>query len=220
MDWSKLYEKELFRADNCYLKCDSYCCNNFFGKYYNFLDKDSVVLPLIDEEYEIYKKRGGIKNIKEKKYELNIGEKKFIFFLLYCKEKGLCKPHTNRPFICRTYPFLPKVNEYGEIIGFNYASLFDIFFNKENHNCPLVKDKKIYNEWKQNLPEFSPKMIFALMLLDALIEELKKLDLNFSESMKQSVNKLELILLSGKVFKKIDVTKIYEKVKKVYGEFL
>ncbi len=221
--WSEIYQKELFLAPNCYKECDGYCCNNFFGKYYNILDKDSVILPMIDEEYEEYKKRGGIKNITEKKYEIKIKDKKFVFYLLGCKEKGLCNPHSNRPFICRVYPYLPKVNIKGEIIGFNYASMMDIFYSsKKTHKCPLVTKDYIQQSIKQNLPKLTPKMIFALILIDEVFKEIKKFIPEYIDKsdIQKFITKFEMLMLSSKVFKNINIEKIYEEVKKEYGEFL
>jgi len=223
MKWSEIYQKELFLAPECYKECSGYCCNNFFGKYYKILDKESVVLPMIDDEYEEYKKRGGIKNVKEKRYEIKVKDKKFVFYLLSCKEKGLCNPHSNRPFICRIYPYLPKVNEKGEIIGFNYASIMDIFYSsKEKHNCPLVRKDYIKEEIKKNLPKLSAKMIFALILVDEVFKEIKKFLPEYIDQndKKKFISKFEMVILSGKIFKNIDIVSIYEKVKQYHGEFL
>jgi len=229
MNWDKIYKQEFFNAPNCYKECDSYCCNNFFGKYYNFLDKDAVIIPMLDDEYKVYKKRGGIKNIKEKKYKIEVTSNRFLtFYLLSCKEKGLCNPHSNRPFICRIYPYIPKVDYNSNIIGYNYASFMDIFYsNSIKHNCPLVaKDEnKIKEQIENNLPKFDPKMIFVLTLIDEVIKHIKKylpenIDKLDIENQKKFIAKFEMLMLSGKAFKEVDIGKIYKDISKIYGEFL
>jgi hypothetical protein len=121
------------------------------------------------------------------------------------------------------YPYLPKVNIKGEIIGFNYASIMDIFYSsKEKHNCPLVRKDYIQEEIKKNMPKLSPKMIFALMLVDELFKEIKKHipeHIDTTDTAK-FILKFEMLILSGKIFKNIDVVSIYEQVKKIHGEFL
>jgi Fe-S-cluster containining protein len=229
MNWREIYETEFFQAPGCYLECGGYCCNNFFGKYYRFLDSESVVLPLIDDEYEIYRKRGGIENVDAKKYEIEVKpRKKLVFYLLHCREKGLCKPHTNRPLICRIYPYLPKLDDWGKGVGWQYASLMDIFYSSaQRHSCPLVREnaETIKREIMENMPAWSPKMILALQLIDALIENIKtmipeKIDTLNEEEQRALIAKFEMLILSGKAFKAIDMAGIYDRLAKVHGDFL
>jgi len=227
MNWNKIYKEELFTAKNCYLECGGYCCNNFFGQYYSILDKNNVVLPMSDDEYNEYKKHK-VDNLKEKKYQIKIKDKEFIFYLLFCNEKGLCNPHQNRPLICKIYPYIPKVNLEGEVIGFNYASFMDLFYSaKDKHNCPLVfkDEKRIQDEIIKNLPKLDAKMIFIFILLDKVMEKLKSyfptnIDKLNQTELKKFILKFEMLLLTGKVFKKINIEEIYEDVKNIYGDFL
>jgi len=229
MDWNEIYDKELFQAPGCHTQCGGYCCNNFFGRYFNFLDKNSVALPLIDEEYEVYKKRGGVKNIKEKKYSIEVVKNKFLtFYLLSCKESGFCDPHSNRPFICKIYPYMPRVDYDSNIIGYNYASFMDIFYSDEkHHNCPLVakEGNRIQDEITRNLPKLSPKMIFALMIFDEVIRNIRSslpanIDLLDEKDKKIFFAKFEMLMLTGRPFKNIQTEKIYYELKKRSGEFL
>jgi Fe-S-cluster containining protein len=228
MNWSEIYDKELFLAPNCYLTCNGYCCNNFFGKYYSILDKESVILPMVDDEYQEYKKRGGIKNVNAKRYSIKIEDKEFVFYLLSCKEKGLCNPHQNRPLICKIYPYIPKVDTNGKIIDFNFASLMDIFYSfDEVHSCTLVKKEadRIKSDITRNLPKLDGKITFALILIDEAIKNIKKylpqkIDTLSQNEQKKFIKKFEMLMLSGKAFKEIDIQKLYEKVKNHYGEFL
>ena len=228
MKWSEIYEKDFIYVNECYKLCDGYCCKNFFGEYFKFLDKEAVILPLIDEEYEEYKKRGGIENINATKKEIFFEDKIFTFYLLKCKEKGLCNPHLNRPFICRVYPYLPVVDIDGNIIDFVYAALIDNLVNRDFHKCPLVKEESIKNSLKNNLKDisFSPKMIFALNLANLLVKYLK---IYIPERMENSnikdiVKKFEMLFLSNKIFKdknfQLETKEIYNKVKDRYGDFL
>ena len=227
--WNEIYNKELIYAPNCYTKCDGYCCNNFFGKYFSFLDKEAVILPLIDEEYKEYKQRGGIKNITETKKEIKFNDNKiFTIYLLKCKEKGLCNPHSNRPFICRTYPYLPTVDEYGNINGVIFAALIDNIINPYFHPCPLTKEEDIKQQLISNLSDikFTPKMILALKLSELLIKYLQKEIDEFidDKNIKSVIKKFEKIFLTNKIFKnpkfKQEANKIYNNLKRVYGDFL
>jgi len=227
--WNKVYEKEFIFAPECYKSCNSYCCNNFFGEYFSFLDKEAVILPLIDEEYEVYKKRGGIKNITETKKEITFNDnKKLTLYLLKCKEHGLCSPHNNRPFICRIYPYLPKVDLEGNIEGLLYASLIDNIIEKNYHPCPLTKQNDIKEELLNNLKDikFTPKTILALKLAELLIIYLQKEIKEFINEKNKAlvIKKFEKIFLGNKIFKneqfKKEANEIYMKMKKRYGEFL
>jgi len=227
VQWSELYEREFFSAPGCYLECGGYCCNNFFGRYYAILDRESVMIPMTDDEYEVYRSRGGIENVTVTRHEIAIGEgKRFVFYLLSCKEKGLCRPHANRPMVCRLYPRLPRVDEYGEIIGFNEASLMDLFYQKSAHPCPLVaKDQGVEEQIARNFPKPDAKTIFALMLADAVMKALvrllpEKLDTADEEQIRRLARRFEAAMLGGKIFRSIDVVSIYKKVAAVHGEFL
>ena len=227
-NWAEIYDKELIYAPNCWMECDGYCCQNFFGKHFKFLDKESVILPLIEEEYAEYKKRGGIENLKETKKTIPIKDKSITLYLLKCQEKGLCNPHQNRPFICRVYPYFPVVSQTGEIIDFTYAALMDNLVSKEYHKCPLTKEERTKKEIVKNLGTIEdPKIIFIFMLTNLLIEHLKKYipdRIDSPRSERKLVAKFEKLILGNKIFKdksfKDEAAAIYDALVKQYGEFL
>lgn len=61
--WEEVYKTEYVNAPECRKTCRRYCCKNFYGEHFNILDKTGVSLPLLEKEYEHYKKIGGIRNI-------------------------------------------------------------------------------------------------------------------------------------------------------------
>lgn len=230
MDWNKIYEKNFIYANECYKTCDGYCCKNFFGTHFKFLDKDAVILPLIDDEYNEYKKRGGIKNINDiVKKEIPFDDKIFTLYLLKCREKGLCNPHNNRPFICRIYPYFPVIDLDGNVVDFVYASLIDNLVDENYHKCTLIKDNSILKELRKNLLDisFSTKMILGLKLVELLIKYLKSYIPNKIDNKNKEQNivtKFEMLFLSNKIFKnenfQLEAKQIYSQIKEKYGNFL
>ena len=89
-----------------------------------------MALPLLEKEFNEYKKSGGIIGLEEAKkieeFKLKNGAILRIFWL-HCSLVGLCNPHQNRPLICKLYPFLPKVDNRGRILDF-FLLLFLICF--------------------------------------------------------------------------------------------
>ena len=106
-------ETEFVNFPKCYESCGGYCCKGFKNANFKFFDGSYVALPLLEKEFNEYKKSGGIIGLEEAKkieeFKLKNGAILRIFWL-HCSLVGLCNPHQNRPLICKLYPFLPKVD--------------------------------------------------------------------------------------------------------------
>lgn len=235
--WKKIYSTSFFDAPQCWTTCDGYCCKNFFGNYFTIFNKDSVVLPMFEDEYLYYESIGGIKNIPKATkhtFELNSKEKFSVYFTK-CNAKGMCDPHCARPLICRIYPYFPIVNVKGEIIDFEYAAFMDLFYeNKLNHPCTLVREQsaqikqQIQNSFQESLKE-NPKLIFTFKLLELLALFVKNhfpihLDKLSEEEKKTFFKNYEITMLKGTIWKKEEfknkVLQTYIQIKNHYGNFL
>ena len=235
VNWDKIYNSEFIHAPNCWKSCGGYCCKNFYGDQFKILDKQGVALPLLEAEYEYYKSIGGIKNItepaKKRTFTLNNG-KSFSIYILSCSCKGLCNPHNARPLVCRIYPYFPLVNASGDIEGFEYSALMDLFYRDpdKNHKCTLVREQaqKVKNELSINLQPLlaDPQVVFIFMCLKELVSRLKTKMAGFidnldDESKKRFIAKYEWMILTGKPWADKEfgerITAIYEEVKVANG---
>ncbi|MDY3114065.1 MAG: hypothetical protein SOW25_07065 [Helicobacter sp.] len=231
-DWEAIYKLDFINFTDCYKTCDSYCCKNFLGKHFKILDKEAVILPLLESEFNFYQKKGGISGIKDIKKEVFKlkNQKEFSLYFLTCTCKGLCTPHNLRPLICRIYPYFPCVSTRGEIIGFKAASFMDLFFKDNSfHPCTLVREHSIelQNSLRESLKPLMryPLLIFSFKALEILAKflELKMQDEAniFSESF---FKKLEWNLISRKAWSveacKNEISTSYDEIAKIYGDFL
>lgn len=235
IDWDSVYRSEFVNAPECWKTCDGYCCKNFYGEHFNILDKQGVSLPLLESEYEHYKRIGGIQNIeqpaKKRTFDLANG-KSFSIYLLSCKCSGLCNPHGHRPLICRIYPYFPVVSAEGTILDFEYAALMDLFYRDpdNNHKCTLVREqsRRIKQELSVNLQPFlnNPELVFVLRCLKLLVDRLKEkmngfIDDLSEEQKKRFIAKYEFMILSGKPWKDKEfsekIQQAYDDVKEAFG---
>ncbi len=173
--FKNLKDKEYVFFKECYKTCNGYCCNNFHADKFKFINKDNVILPMIEHEFLAMQNSGGMDNVKdykEKTFTLKCGKKLKVYFL-ECGVKGLCSPHCNRPLICKIYPYFPLVNENGDFLGVREVAMLDLFYKDDkNHPCTLVNTHKeqLLKEYKQSIKELlkEPIMIFIFMLLEIL----------------------------------------------------
>jgi hypothetical protein len=236
INWNKIYNTNFFTANNCWTTCDGYCCKNFYGNYFKIFNKENVVLPMFEDEYDYYKSIGGIKNIDQpdKHVFRLMNNKEFSIYFAKCNQKGMCDPHCSRPLICRIYPYFPLVDLKGNVIGFEYAALLDLFYeNDAVHPCTLVREQNLIikeqlkNSFKDVLE--NPKFIFMFKLLELISTTVKEAfpmymnRLNEDEKIVFYKN-YENTMLKGRLWKnekfKKDATYIYEQIEEYYGEFL
>lgn len=226
MIWEYVYNTEFVAFKDCYLSgCGGYCCD--ISKDFSIIS--SITLPLLEEEYNYYRQKGGIQNINDFKKEEFILQngKKFTLYYLICNCKGLCNPHSMRPLICRIYPFIPKVSFKGECEGFLYASLFDVIYNDLNHPCTLARENKeeIFITLQEKLKPLllKPKLIFAFKTIEILYTHLLS-RLNLNKDLSKCNKRLEFLLLSRKAWKseafKHEISQAYEEIAKNFGDFL
>lgn len=233
--WQEVYKTEYVDAPECWKTCGGYCCKNFYGEHFNILDKTGVSLPLLEKEYEHYKKIGGIRNIttpaKKRTFYLKNG-KSFSIYLLSCHCGGLCEPHGHRPLICRIYPYFPVVDSSGTILDFEYAALMDLFYRdpEKDHNCTLVREQS--RNLKQSLAISlrplmrDPEVVFVFLCLKELVDRLKEkvgsyINTLDETQLKKFINKYEWMILTGKPWKDSAFSKridaIYDEVKAAFG---
>lgn len=236
INWEEIYSKEFAFFDECYKTCDGYCCKNFHQSF-KILPKNIVTLPLLKSEFEHYQKIGGISNLikppKIQKYTLKNGKCLEIVYLS-CDCNGLCSPHKNRPLICKIYPYFPIFDNLGKLEGFEYSSIYDLFYKPENHPCTLVSKNKLELEEQliksvQILGDFV-LLIFIFKVLKILANSLREYikidDLSLlDESEKQKFfTKFEWAILSAKAWKKEkvrdDIQNAYDELALIYGDFL
>lgn len=234
VDWKDIYDTQFVFFDDCWKTCDGYCCKNFFGGYLNILDKDSVVLPMLEDEFLYYQSIGGISNItdtpKKQTFTLKNG-KEFTIYFLSCKCKGMCEPHSSRPIICKIYPYFPIVDYNGEILGYENCALMDIFYSdKHKHKCTLVNTHNIQLSLQLDVSMKKllkyPIFIFTFMVMKLFIDKLRdnmphKIDLLDDNGKKKFFLKYEMNILSGKPWKRNsfadEIVDIYNKVASRYG---
>ena len=141
-------------------------------------------------------------------------------------------PHGHRPLICRIYPYFPVVDSKGNIEGFEYAALMDLFYRKpdENHKCTLVREQsvRIKNELSASLQPLlkDPEIVFLFRTLKLLVDRLKKkmdgfIDELSDEDKKRFIAKYEWMILTGKPWQdasfSAEVTQVYDEVKDCFG---
>jgi len=234
INWSELYNDDFFNTGTCWTTCDSYCCK------FNHIDSKGtkgVSLPLFPGEHLHFQEIGGIRNIedplKERKYTLPDG-KSFSTYFLTCKCVGLCTPNEQRPLICRFYPYLPVVNAAGEIEGFDYSALTDVFYDNPNlnHPCTLVREQsdQVQNELRKSLGKVLqyPQFVFTFMTANLLIRYLRDAldtqvdDMEEAEK-KAFFKKYQWAVFTGQPWRNPgfnqDVQEAYDAVKAHFGEF-
>lgn len=234
IDWQALYNDDFFSAGTCWTTCDSYCCK------FNHVDAKGtkgVSLPLFPGEHLHFQAIGGIKNIddpvKERKYTLPDGTN-FSTYFLTCKCVGLCTPNEQRPLICRFYPYLPVVNGKGEILGFDYSALTDVFYDNPNlnHPCTLVREQpgEVQSELRKSLPKLLqyPQFVFTFMAANLLTKFLREslgttIDGMEEEEKKAFYKKYQWAVFTGQPWRNKAfgqaVQEAYEEVKAHFGEF-
>lgn len=234
-DWSVIYQTEFVNAPECWKTCGGYCCKNFYGEHLNILDKEGVSLPLTESEYKYYESIGGISNItqpaKKRTFKLNNG-KSFSIYLLSCHCGGLCNPHGHRPLICRIYPYFPIVDAAGNVEGFEYAALMDLFYRDpdNNHKCTLVREQseRIKRELAVSLKPLlnDPEIVFIFICLKLLVSRLKNkmgvfIDDLSEQDKKRFIAKYEWMILTGKPWKDSsfsqEITDAYDAVCAAFG---
>lgn len=240
IDWESIYSREFIFFEKCYETCDGYCCTSEFDV--NFSKRKSIVLPLLESEYEYYKTKGGITNFKNDKVSketFKIRDKTFTIYFVYCDCFGLCSPHCMRPLVCRLYPVFPLVDFEGKIQGFYPISFLDLFFShKKAHKCTLVRehsselDVQLRNSL-QILLKY-PMFIFLFKVMEILAKGLQDymksqcenifVDLMSEEEKSVFLKKYNLAILLKAPWKNTEFSKqvlnIYDEIVKKYGEFL
>lgn len=221
-DFENIYAMKFVDFPNCYTTCNNgECCQK---RLTNINDR-SLMLPLLEDEYKYYKKIGGLDGLNEPKKEEFIlkNGKVFRLYYLLCNKQGLCAPQANKPLICRLYPYFPKVNEKGEMLGYLYASIFDVYLDKKTHYCTLVRERD--DELKKQLQSAKillkfPIFIFAFKCVEILQNHL--LDyLNQSAFSEQNLAKAILFRLPFKSENfKNEISKAYDEIAKNFGDFL
>lgn len=235
------YKTEFIHSPQCYKTCNSYCCSGFQNENFSFIKHNFVMLPLLEHEFKEYKKNGCVKGLEEPKniesFKLKNGHIVRLYWL-QCELGGLCQPHQNRPLICKLYPFLPKVNAKGDILGYMPATFFDMIFDKDNHPCTLVRESshKLQEELNNSLAPLlkEPAYIFAFMVCELLLERLQSmLNNKFGSYLLNKIPKnktkeyyqnLEISLLLRSNWKNKEffdkVNEIHDQIAKIWGEFL
>lgn len=180
-DWQAVYESSETDMAACYTYCGGYCCKNFHANDFRILAAKEVVLPIIESEYDHLMSIGGMKrttdHVQHETFTLADGYSVKLYFLK-CACEGFCSPHANRPLICRLYPYLPKIDYEGNIIGFDYAALVDLFYaSKDKHPCYLVRHEEtvVQSQMKAALQPLvaNPEMIFLLKAASLVVKSLR-----------------------------------------------
>lgn len=234
-------ETEFVNFPKCYESCGGYCCKGFKNANFKFFDGSYVALPLLEKEFNEYKKSGGIIGLEEAKkieeFKLKNGAILRIFWL-HCSLVGLCNPHQNRPLICKLYPFLPKVDNKGEILDFFSATFFDLFYDKSSHPCTLVAqhEDEVKAQLKNSLEPLlkDPLYIFAFRACELLAVYLRNLlKKEFGSYLINKINdenhakfwqKAEMLLLLRKAWRNQEfyneICDIHDEIAQIWGEFL
>lgn len=219
-DFKDIYELKFVDFPRCYTTCNNgQCCKIRFKNISN----KALMLPLLEAEFSYYKKIGGLdglQNAKKESFILKNG-RVFSLYYLHCDKGGLCFPQANKPLICRLYPYLPKVNAKGQMVGYLYASIFDILLNAKTHYCTLVREhdsqlKKQFESVKILLK--FPIFIFAFkcaqILQEHLIEYANK---NGEQSLAKAI--MFRIPFKNEAFKD-EISAAYDEIAKNFGDFL
>ena len=209
---------------DCYKACGGHCCNA--------LSDDENILPMLEPEFLSMKKNGGLNNIDffHKTFVLKCGKSINIYFLI-CKNKGLCKPHKNRPLVCKIYPYFPLVSKYGEFLGVREISFYDLFYKDDkNHPCTLINLHKneLLQMYKQNIQKIikEPIMIFVFMVFEIIDRHLKSYfnqnfkniffdDLSKSEKKMFFKNNNLFLALKSNAFQD-DINELYLSLESIY----
>jgi len=179
----------------------------------NLLKSSAVILPFFPGEYDYYTSLGGIQSINEspsvQEYALPDGTSYTARFIK-CSCAGMCVPHAARPLICRIYPYYPRVDLNGKILGFGHSALMDVLYEapETNHPCTLVREEKerIQSELRDSLPVLLqyPEFIFVFKVLEIIERELrqhlpKRIDLlEDNDAVKSFFRNFEWAVLSRK----------------------
>ncbi|MBZ7987823.1 hypothetical protein [Campylobacter canadensis] len=162
MFYEKLLNIELIYFKDCYkLDCKGHCCNS---------NKDEdCIIPMLKSEYEFLKDKSDLKADYNMDFLLNCGKKITIIFAK-CNKKGLCKI---RPLACKLYPFYAKTNLNADYLGFEFLSLYDMFYTSNfYHPCSLVKGNflNLQKQFENNIVLILNEavMIFIFMSLELL----------------------------------------------------
>ena len=181
-DWKAIYDTPLMDVGSCHTHCGGYCCKNFYASDFNILSSNEVVLPMIDSEFEYLMSLGGMEGISDGAHSEEFspvpGHTINLWFMK-CTAQGLCHPHCHRPFVCRLYPYLPLIDYEGNITGFDYSALVDLFYTeKEQHPCWLVTQQEamVQRQLLEALQPLirNPEMIFILKASALVIDSLRK----------------------------------------------
>lgn len=234
INWKELYDENFFSMGSCWTTCNSHCCK--FNLYDGHKSK-GVVLPLFPGEHQYFESIGGIINItdkaKKRTYHLH-DDISFATHFLTCNCMGLCNPNEHRPLICRFYPYMPLVTVEGEIRGYDYIALSDLFYSNATaaHPCTLVRTEpdSVQKQLNESLPKLLkyPQFVFSFMVAELLANSLRKamegtVDDLSNEEKKSFYKKFELMVFTGKPWRsaefKESVVDVYNQVEKQYGKF-
>lgn len=240
-DWAAVHAQTYVFETDCWNKCNGFCCSSHHPDFsFQLLPAHGAAIFYFDEEYEWLAGQGlapCFDGIETRKISLEFGAPQPLSFVInFCGLKGGCKGIINKPFHCLIYPFMPVLDNWGNLIDVAPASIFDLtaILQTGKSMCPLWKERKDHyvSQWRNDehllAPLRHPKIIFYLAAYKIFTENYSALLLN-ENSLRRLIGpefwKAWELQYLGKRFFGFDALKklFYEKhneLKGIYGDFL
>jgi hypothetical protein len=151
VDWQILHERPLIAVDDCWKRCDGFCCANSHPDFvFRLLPAGGkgTVVAYLEDEYAWMKASGRTVCGEEDGREIQPmvfdfgGPKPLVLRHAPCGHLGRCNDVCTKPLLCRTYPFLPVLGLDGAVAEVLPASIVDYTVRlKEGRDpCPLEAD--------------------------------------------------------------------------------
>jgi len=193
-DWAAVHSQTYVYEPGCWEKCSGFCCSSRHPDFsFRLLPSRGTAIFYFQEEYEWLAKQNlapALDGLATRQTDFDFGGPEPLSFVFhFCGLEGGCQGKLGKPLHCLIYPFMPVLDNRGQLLDVTPGSIFDLtaLLQTGQSLCPLWEERKDHylGLWRDNeqllAPLRHPRIIFYLAAYKIFSDSYAELFLRWDE---------------------------------------
>jgi|GEM_PF-6382978 len=142
--WRDIEAIAFIKQHGCWNDCGGgRCCSNNIPELdFKFIHKNGTNIIYMDGEWNYLSHHGLVPSSSIQTHSLDFGGPQPLrIHQARCSLLGLCEGKLSKPLLCRTYPYVPQMDEAGNLLGLLPGSIFDLTAQTFGFDLPCSVSK-------------------------------------------------------------------------------
>ncbi len=178
--WRDIEAIAFIKQHGCWNDCGGgRCCSNNIPELdFKFIHKNGTNIIYMDGEWNYLSHHGLVPSSSIQTHSLDFGGPQPLrIHQARCSLLGLCEGKLSKPLLCRTYPYVPQMDEAGNLLGLLPGSIFDLTAQTFGFDLPCSVSKgrqQTLEDWRGDADIMDifthPNVHFTLLVARAFAE--------------------------------------------------